>query len=149
MLKKMLEDMAGRAGLLNRGHVLRIEATALPPQSKCDPNLTRLALGNLTDNAVKHTPPGSTVILRGGRDTQGVWLEVEDNGGGLYPEDLARIFDPGYRRNPQVPGTGYGLTLAREMIEIQGGNLTAESVVGRGTRFRIRLPQELLPRTRR
>jgi signal transduction histidine kinase len=92
------------------------------------------------DNALKYTPPGTTVILRAGADTQGGWLEVEDNGCGLPPEELARLFEPGYRQNQQVPGTGYGLTLARQMIEIQGGTLTAESTPRQATRLRIRLP---------
>lgn len=144
-LNRLLQAVAEGAQPLASEHRVRVELSAIPLQLGCDPGLTRLALSNLMDNAIKHNPPGTTVVLRAGADEQGGWLEVEDSGRGLPPEALARIFEPGYRQNQQVPGTGYGLTLARQMIETQGGTLTAESTPGQATRFRIRLPGKPQP----
>lgn len=142
----LLEDAAEAARALAEGHPLRVEAEALPRAFPCDPELTRLALHNLADNAVKYTPPGTPVVLRGERAgrraSDGIWLEVSDEGPGLAPEALADLFEP-LVRGPTAggkPGKGMGLYLARRMIQTQGGTLTVTSEPGRGCRFRIWLP---------
>jgi signal transduction histidine kinase len=98
---------------------------------------------NLTDNAMKYTPPGTRVVLRGGRDSSGLWLAVEDEGPGLSSMELERVFKP-HNRGPDTvgrPGQGMGLPLARRLIERQGGTLTATSAPGQGCCFRIWLPE--------
>jgi signal transduction histidine kinase len=143
-LSNLLESAAKGARLLARGHDLSVEVVTVPMIHGCDLSLTRLALANLADNLVKHTPPGSAVAFRGGGDRHGFWLEVADNGPGMDAEAIKRVFEPGYRLDESVPGTGHGLALAlalaRQMIEIQGGTLTGKSQPGQGSRFRIWLP---------
>lgn len=139
-LKSLLESAAKGARLLARSHDLRVEMTIVLRKCNCDMSLTSLALANLADNAVKHTPPGSVVTLRAGSDRHEFWLEVADNGPGMDAEAMDRVFQPGFRLNASIPGTGHGLALARKLIEIQGGTLTLQSQPGQGSRFRIRLP---------
>lgn len=139
---ELLWDTAKACRLMAREHRVQVEAAEVREPFVCDPDLTRLALRSLADNAVKYTPPGTVVILRGRRTPDEVWLEVEDQGPGLDPAELSRIFEPHVRGqgSDATPGSGMGLPLARRMIERQGGSLTATSVPGQGCVFRIALP---------
>lgn len=142
-LRALLADAAAAAQLLADRHTLRVDDHEVPESFACDPDLTRLALRSLADNAVKYTPPGTVIVLRGGRTHDGgVWLEVVDAGPGLTEAELARVFEPHVRGAAagRHTGHGLGLPLARRMIESQGGTLSAASPPGQGCRFRIELP---------
>jgi heavy metal sensor kinase len=113
-----------------------------------DPERIRQLLANLLDNAVRYTPPvpGGTVTVavhRSGSDAQVV---VEDTGVGIAPEHLPRIFDRFYRVDPArsraTGGTGLGLAIVKHVAQAHGGRVTAESEVGRGSRFVVTLPAE-------
>jgi signal transduction histidine kinase/CheY-like chemotaxis protein/ligand-binding sensor domain-containing protein len=101
-------------------------------------------LGNLLSNAIKFTPAGGqidvTLRAAGGRAT----LTVRDNGPGISEEGLKRIFDRFYvvegMESGLQPGTGLGLALAREIVELHGGHLSAQSVAGHGATFVVDLP---------
>ena len=73
-----------------------------------------------------------------------VEVQVADTGPGIAPDDLQRVFDRFYRADPSrsrsTGGTGLGLTIARRLVEAHGGSIEAESVVGQGSRFTIRMP---------
>ena len=100
---------------------------------------------NLIDNALKHTPEGGKVRLKGETDSGWVSVHVDDTGPGIAPEELSRIFERFYQldkaRSGSGPrGAGLGLAISREIVEAHGGSLEAQSVVGRGSRFTVRLP---------
>jgi PAS domain S-box-containing protein len=115
---------------------LRIEADAA--------RLTQV-IGNLLNNAAKFTPAGGVVTVTVESDGDAAVIAVRDNGIGIPPEQLPRIFDMFMqaRRTPERKGgLGIGLTLSRSLIEHHGGRLTAHSEgPGRGAEFRIRLPR--------
>lgn len=101
-------------------------------------------LGNLLDNALKHTPPGGTISV-GARGREG-WacVTVADNGEGIAPEDLPRIFERFYRSgtgHAGNDGTGLGLAIVKHLTEAHGGRVTVESELGLGSRFTIWLPR--------
>lgn len=103
-------------------------------------------LGNLLDNALRHTPRGGTVTLAC-RSIDDKWVEfiVRDSGEGIEPEHLTHVFDRFYRadsaRNRQQGGSGIGLTITRALVEAHGGGLSADSPGrGRGATFTVRLP---------
>jgi signal transduction histidine kinase len=103
---------------------------------------------NLIDNALTHTPAGGTVTISAQSVNRGVEVIVEDTGNGIPTSELGRIFERFYqvdksRARNSRQGTGLGLTITKEIIEAHGGTIHAESVEGRGTRFRVWLP---LPR---
>ncbi|MCA8292845.1 sensor histidine kinase [Burkholderia sp. AU30198] len=141
-LAALLDDAAAAAGALSDGHRLEIDAEDLPDAFACDVSLTRLVLRTLADNAVKYTPGGTRIVLRGRRAREGVELEVADDGPGIPPADLPHVFDRFYRgRNVgRKPGTGLGLPQARSMVEMQGGTLSLVSVAGHGCRATVFLP---------
>jgi signal transduction histidine kinase len=101
-------------------------------------------LGNLLSNAIRYTPSGGTVHLRGGRDADSVWVEVADTGMGMTPEVRERIFEKFYRgpeaRSIAARGLGLGLTLVQQLVAAHGGTVEVESVAGEGSTFRVRLP---------
>jgi len=100
---------------------------------------------NLLDNSVAHTPSGSKVALAGRRVEEARVIEVTitDTGEGIPAEALPRIFERFYqvdKARKRSRGAGLGLAITKEIIEAHGGAITAESVVGLGTRFTVRLP---------
>jgi signal transduction histidine kinase len=119
-----------------------------------DERRLRWAIGNILDNAIKYTPPGGRLALEV-KGTEGGYarLRVRDNGAGISPDDLPRVFDRFYRgeamassgRVIQVPGTGLGLPIAREIIEAHGGLITVRSTPGIGTAVYFTLPLEGTP----
>jgi len=97
---------------------------------------------NIIGNAVTYTPPGGTVTLTVERRGKTAQATVADNGKGIAPEDLGRIFDRFQRVDPDLPGgTGVGLTVARSLTRRQGGDIEVHSDgQGEGSRFVITLP---------
>ncbi|HEX3159574.1 MAG TPA: ATP-binding protein [Gemmatimonadaceae bacterium] len=101
-----------------------------------DPTALRQVLGNLVDNAVRHTQQGTVRVFA--RSAPGaVLVGVEDTGSGIAADHLPRIFERFYRVDPgrsrEAGGTGLGLSIVRHLVEAHGGRVTAESSVGRGT----------------
>ena len=94
----------------------------------------------LVDNAVRHTPPGSTVTLRTETTPWGASVVVSDNGPGIPPELLERVFERFYRGpGAAARGSGLGLAIARELAERMDGRLLVTSGP-EGTRFTLELP---------
>jgi two-component system sensor histidine kinase BaeS len=111
-----------------------------------DPERMAQVLGNLLENALRHTPRGGTVTLTC-RSVDGTWVEitVTDSGEGISREHLIHVFDRFYRvdsaRNRGQGGSGIGLTIARALVEVHGGRIRAYSPGrGRGAAFTVRLP---------
>lgn len=95
---------------------------------------------NLVANAADATGPGGTITLRARRRDGGVVVEVEDDGVGIEPDHLPRIFDAFYTTKPPGSGTGLGLSISHRIVTVgHGGTLEVESRPGR-TLFRARLP---------
>jgi two-component system sensor histidine kinase BarA len=100
-------------------------------------------LTNLLHNAVKLSPIGGSVEVSLSCTDDGIVLRISDDGCGISAEDLEQIFLPFYRSrtaSEQHPGAGLGLSIARHLVELHGGSLTAESQPGRGSTFSMTLP---------
>jgi signal transduction histidine kinase len=132
------------AWLAQDGKLIRIETPPNLPPLSADQRLIRRVLLNLLSNAIKHTAPGTHITLRASAADTGLLLEVEDDGPGIAPENLERIFEkfgrlPGQAQTRQ-DNTGLGLTFCRLAVEAHGGTLSVASELGQGTTFRISLP---------
>ena len=106
-------------------------------------------VANLLANAVRHTPEDATIRILLRRDPGGIQLAVEDDGEGIPTEYLDQVFEPfvqgpAQQQAPQ-PGTGLGLTLARQFALLHGGDLTATNRDQGGARFEVTLPTEASP----
>lgn len=121
-------------------------AVHLPQSVKADAKRLRQVLLNLLSNAIKYTPTGS-VSLRIRYASQVATFEVVDTGIGIASEDIDRIFEPFERGRlsavRSIQGTGLGLTIAHLLTSFMGGELTVESMPGKGSTFRVKV---LLPR---
>jgi signal transduction histidine kinase len=96
---------------------------------------------NIMLNAVQASEPEGLVELRTRPDGEAaVVVEIEDHGAGIRPEHLPHIFEPFFTTKPVGAGTGLGLSVSYGVVRDQGGTIEVESVVGRGSLFRIRLP---------
>jgi two-component system sensor histidine kinase KdpD len=147
-LAEAVETAAGRAG---RAHGRAILLDPLPPGARpagprLDPALLDQVLANLLDNALKFSAPGGQVRAGARREGPEVVIIVEDDGPGIPPEELPRIFDPFFRatRSDRIAaGTGLGLAICRGLVQAMGGRIAAESPIlatGRGTRVTLRFP---------
>lgn len=107
-----------------------------------DKKLLRRALTNLLSNAIKYSPAGSRVTFTLQRDQHSVVMSVADQGIGIPPADMPRLFEPFHRASnaETIPGTGLGLPVTRQMVELHHGTITCQSTLGVGTTFTIRLP---------
>ena len=114
----------------------------LPMRAKADD--LRLVWSNLLENAVRFSPPGGRVRLRMRGDGQYGLVEVEDDGPGIPPAELSRIFERFYRgdssRTRETGGYGLGLAISKALLEAYGGSITAESSPGHGTRMVVVVP---------
>ena len=136
-----------RPTLLRRVLVLDIDIPADPVVVVGDASeLERLVI-NLATNAVKFTPDGGRIVVRltpPGSD-HGPVIEVEDTGIGIPAEDSAQLFSRFYRSDDAhtsaVPGSGLGLSIAKAIADLHGGDISAHSVYGEGSTFRVVLPR--------
>ena len=128
-----------------RSRTVRMDLPAGLPLVRADAGLIQQALANLIHNACVHTPPTALITLAAGTDEAAgqLWFAVADNGPGLRPEQLDRLFDKFYRGDPdRAGGLGLGLSIARGFAEAHGGRVAAGNQPGGGARFTIFLPLE-------
>jgi two-component system phosphate regulon sensor histidine kinase PhoR len=101
-------------------------------------------LENLLDNAVRYTPEGGSLNVSAALEGTEIVIAVSDTGIGIPKADQERIFERFYRadaaRSRESGGTGLGLSIVKHLVEAQGGRITVESEVGRGSTFRVILP---------
>lgn len=113
--------------------------------ARADRTLLRQALMNIVHNAIRYSPPKVRITLRLGRDRGEAIAEVIDEGPGIDAEYRSKIFDRFFRadagRSRSAGGYGLGLAIAKASVERQGGRIEVTSELGRGSTFRIRLPQ--------
>ncbi|OMG69092.1 hypothetical protein AUR59_000215 [Stutzerimonas balearica] len=138
----LLHDAASSARLLGEKHIIRVDESHLPPSLRCDSELMLLILRTITDNAVKYTPAGTRITLSGRVGDEGVSLQITDDGPGIAAEDLPHVFEPNYRGRSagDKSGTGLGLSLARRMMQMQGGSVAIASAPGEGCQVTLTLP---------
>ncbi|SOD95033.1 ATP-binding protein [Caenispirillum bisanense] len=143
-----LDDLVGTTleRMESRLEKVRVEVDIAPmmPLFQVDFVLMEHVLMNLIDNAVKYSPVGSTITIRGRHAANWIVLEVQDEGIGIPQEHCKRIFDKFFRvyaRDRVVAGTGLGLAICKGIVEGHGGTIEAESPgANQGSIFRVRLP---------
>jgi PAS domain S-box-containing protein len=134
-----------RLPIEDRRHRLSLAFPPEPLWVEADPARLEQVLSNLLNNAAKYTPPGGAIALATERQGAEVVITVTDDGAGIPPEMLGRIFDLFHQVDPSLArsqgGLGIGLTLVRRLVEMHGGSVEARSEGrGRGSAFVIRLP---------
>jgi PAS domain S-box-containing protein len=136
VVEKTLELL--RPELENRGLHVKTKLQSRLPFAPLDLTQMQQVLVNLVKNAMQAMTKGGTLTLQTGEGSDGVWLSVADTGGGIPQEQINRIFEPFFTTKKK--GSGLGLMIVQRIIRAHGGRIELESLVGRGTTFRIWLP---------
>lgn len=136
-----------RVGMLEAWFVERgieLDRRLTPAPTYGDPARLAQVVDNLLTNALRYTKPGGRVTVAVGGGERTSQLEVSDTGVGIDEQDLPRVFERFWRGEPSRSrgsgGSGIGLAIVRQLVRAHGGEVTAESDVGRGTSFRVVLP---------
>jgi two-component system heavy metal sensor histidine kinase CusS len=113
-------------------------------QISADPALFERAVGNLVDNALRFTPENGSIQIALAERANDFEVAVSDNGSGVAPEHLPRVFDRFYRAEPSrgSDGAGLGLALVKSIVDLHGGTASIQSEIGRGTTVSLTFPQE-------
>ena len=139
-------NAARRRGAIQK---FEIELPSDLPLVRADATLAEQAIGNIIGNAVSHTPPEARIVVSASAAGNRVVLRVTDNGPGIAPDALPRIFEKFVKGAPEPSsksnrGTGLGLAIAKGIMEAHGGSIVAESPVGdgRGTQVTMSFMRE-------
>jgi two-component system sensor histidine kinase VicK len=144
-VRELLEEVATvMRPLADRmGAMLAVDAGDRPLEADCDRDRILQVLLGFVDNALKHSPDGGTVTLSAVPRDGAVSLQVRDQGSGIDPQAMARLFERFFRADEPrgTPrGTGLGLSIAKEIVEAHGSAIEVESQPGEGATFRFDLP---------
>ena len=147
-LAELVQDVAQQFALAAGKQNVHLETRFAPglPFVSADIGLVERALGNLLDNALRHTPSGGRITIALRHENGRIAIEIVDTGSGIQPQDLPRIFERCYHaraaRNTdgESNGAGLGLAITRRIVELHGGDIIAHSTLGQGATFTFSLP---------
>ena len=142
LLQPLRETVALLQGLAERASVRIVEDyPSAPVMVTMDSNELKQVFLNIMNNALQAMPDGGELRVGAFADGDGeTAVEIRDTGHGIAREDLGRIFEPFFSTKSGRDGTGLGLSISHQIVQNHGGRIEVESVVGRGTLFRIALP---------
>ncbi len=144
-LRSLIEQAAEEIGTKYRNQVFNLQ---IPPADlfvTVDAQRTIQVIANILDNAVKYSKVGSPVFLRSNTGKTSIRISIRDQGPGISPEDMPRLFQRfstlGHAPRPGQVGTGIGLYICKKLVEAMNGEITVSSRPGTGSTFHIRLPR--------
>ncbi len=146
-LKKLIEDSVTvlESQVAKKHLELEIDLPDRLPAVEVDKDMMNVVLVNLFGNAVKYTPENGHISVSSTSTAEEIIIHVADTGIGVAEEDLPRIFDKFYRcggqGNDEVPGSGLGLYITRQIMRLHGGDVTVSSKLGEGTQFSMVIPR--------
>lgn len=148
-LSRLAHKVARKARLRAPDHRVAVLFPNDMPEVAVDAAQMEQVLNNLVDNAIKYSAAGGRITIRGEVSDGNVMVSVSDDGIGISPQHLDRIFERFYRadtsQTKRIYGTGLGLSICRGIVEAHGGRIFAESTPGRGSTFTFVLPLEERP----
>ena len=148
-ISSLIQDVVREAQVRSDGHRLQMDMPGNLPRLDIDARRIRQVMENLISNAVKYSKENTEIKIVARRDIHELMISVADQGIGISPEELPRVFDRFFRsRKSQVQvlkGVGLGLCICKKLIEAQGGKIWIESEEGRGTTCYFTLPINIIP----
>jgi len=144
-LHHLARDIAAEIQHRTDSHRVIVDFPEKFPILEVDPRWIKQVFRNILDNAVKYSPQGGLVFIRGEERVSDVVVMIADQGIGISSEDLIPLFERYFRvrsaANLHIPGTGLGLPIARAIVEAHGGKIWVESKLGEGTTIYFSLPK--------
>ena len=148
-LHRMAQEVSNEMQLRTKLHRLVVDLPADLPIVAVDPHWIKQVFRNILDNAIKYSPEGGLIVIRGETRPEDVVVSIADQGFGISPENMIPLFEKYFRVIPSddyhVPGSGLGLPIARAIIEAHGGRIWIESREDQGTTVNFTLQQFDLP----
>lgn len=133
-----------RPQIEHRGITLETDIEPLLPVISADGDALSRAIRNLIANSIKYSNGSNWIRITAGNGVSAIRISVEDRGLGIAKNDMGKIFEPFFRSrevvDAQIAGNGLGLSLVKQIVESHGGRVTAESEIGKGSKFTIELP---------
>jgi signal transduction histidine kinase len=143
-IQNLAREVATEVQLRADLHNIIVDFPSDFPILEADPRWIKQVFRNILDNAVKYSPDGGLIVMRGEVRSTDVVVIVADQGIGISPEDLIPLFEKYFRvksaASLHISGTGLGLPIARAIVELHGGRIWAESKHGEGTTIYFSLP---------
>ncbi len=141
-LGQLIQDVADSLQDISPNHRLRTTVRGLPPTVLIDEKLMRQTISNLLSNAVKYSPSSPEVEISAFREGEQIIIEVQDHGVGIPEKEQPQIFDRYYRASTSsgIPGSGLGLSLVKQFVDLHHGSLALRSKVGIGTVITVSIP---------
>jgi signal transduction histidine kinase len=144
-LPRVVEGVVSDIARRSRKHHIMVNFSEEFPLVEADPQRVAQVVRNLLDNAIKYSPEGGLIVVRGQSLEKEVVISVADQGVGIAPEHLNRLFEKGFRVKSglirHVAGSGLGLPICLTIVESHGGRIWAESKLGQGTTLHFTLPR--------
>jgi signal transduction histidine kinase len=144
LLTRLAESVVSDIARQSETHRILVDLPKAFPVVEADPGRIAQVLRNLLDNAIKYSPQGAMIVVRGQVRESEVVVSVADQGVGIAPQDLNRLFEKYFRAESglgrHVVGSGLGLPIAQTIIESHGGRIWAESKLGQGSTFYFTIP---------
>lgn len=144
-ISDVVETSVSKRRDVSPSHRIHLSLSDIPDVYDLDAEAMDRVIGNLLSNAVKYAPGSPDIYVRGWSDQEGVHVSVRDTGIGMHEEDLPRLFEPYFRAQSAtgIAGTGIGLNIVREIVELHGGAIKVVSEIGQGTNFTVHLPWQV------
>lgn len=141
---RLVKEVVDEIGRTATRHRILVDFPGESPLIQADPTRLAQVLRNLLENAVKYSPQGGLIVVRGETLPDQLLISVADQGVGIAPEHLNRLFEKFFRVKSGATratiGSGLGLPIARSIVQAHGGKIWAESQLGQGSTFYLTLP---------
>jgi signal transduction histidine kinase len=139
-LRAVVDDSVASAAVTASEAAVEVDVAASDDEVRVDPDRVRQALGNVLDNAIRHTPPGGVIRVSADRRDEEVVFVVDDGGPGFRADLLDRAFEPFVKEDAGADATtGLGLAIVRAVAEAHGGSVRAENLPSGGARVTLSL----------
>lgn len=119
---------------------LSFECEIYPLLVLCDKSRIVRVLSNILDNAIKYTNPHGSILVHSYLENSSAYITIADTGSGIPRKKIDRIFDKGVQVDPKDGGLGYGLCVAKKIVQLHGGSISVQSEIGHGSIFTVRIP---------
>ncbi|MEZ0223354.1 MAG: ATP-binding protein [Alphaproteobacteria bacterium] len=141
-LAKLIRDVCADQQDISPNHKIRVEIRGVPPVMQIDEKIIRQMLANLVSNAVKYSPRSNAVEIMAFREGSNIFIEVQDHGVGIPESEVQHVFSRYFRASTStgIPGSGLGLTLVKQFVDMHDGTVNLRSKVGIGTVVTVSLP---------
>ncbi|WP_245282846.1 sensor histidine kinase [Neorhizobium galegae] len=143
-LAEIIESCCARQMDVRKSHTIHRDLSHLPQTILADRTTVEQVFTNLLSNAVKYAPHAPDIHIWTSTKNGMSYVSIQDAGIGMDAEDLPKLFQPYYRARSAtgIAGTGIGLNLVKQIVDLHGGSISVESALGRGTTFTVALPNK-------